>query len=104
MPRPTSVSVTGVGTSNPILLDVFGSPNVSLQAVVSGTATYTIQQTLDNVRDNGAAAATWFDHPDTALVGATASKQGNYAYVPTATRINLTSGTGTVTLTAVQAG
>jgi len=104
MPRPTSVSVTGVGTSDPVLLDVFGSPNVSLQAVVSGTATYTIQQTLDNVRDNGAAAATWFDHPDTALVDATTSKQGNYAYVPTAARVNLTVGSGSVTLTVVQAG
>ncbi len=105
--RPMTVTVSdasgGVKYSNSAVLDYYGRPEVSLQAVVTGTANYTIQQTLDNPLEAGV-TPTWFDHPDSTLVAATASKQGNYAYIPVAVRVKLNSGTGSVALTLVQAG
>jgi hypothetical protein len=83
-------------------MDYFGQPEVSLQVVVSGTANWTIQQTLDNPNNGG--NPTWFDHPDTNLVTQTVNRQGNYAYIPTAVRLQLNSGNGSATLTVVQAG
>jgi hypothetical protein len=105
--RPIQVSVSdasgGAKNSAAAVLDYYGRPEVSLQAVVTGTVNYTIQQTLDNPLEAGA-TLTWFDHPDTNLVSQTVNRQGNYAYIPTAVRVRLTSGTGSVRLTITQAG
>lgn len=105
--RPTQVTVSdasgGAKNSAAAVLDYYGRPEVSLQAVVTGTATYTIQQTLDNPLEAGV-TPTWFDHPDTNLVSQTVNRQGNYAYIPVAVRVRQTAGSGSVTLTVVQAG
>ncbi len=93
----------GAKTSAALPFDIYNRPECSLQVVVTGTVSYTVQQTLDDVFDS-TVTATWFDHPDTNLVAATANKQGNYAYIPAAVRIKLNSGSGSVTLTAIQAG
>ena len=111
----TDVSVAGGGTvgtvrvgfgtagvAPPIILDIHGRPDVSLQVVVSGTVTWTLQQTLDSLWD--IPIPTWFNHPDTNMVAQTVNRQGNYAYIPSAVRLLLTSGTGTATLTVVQSG
>ena len=111
----TDVSVVGGGTvgtvrvgfgssgvTPPIILDIHGRPDVSLQVVVSGSATWTIQQSLDNMWDN--MTPTWFSHPDPNMVAQTVNRQGNYAYVPFAVRLLITSGTGTATLTVIQSG
>jgi hypothetical protein len=101
--RPVTVSSSdasgGTVYSSTVPLDIF-SDEVALQAVVTGTATYTIEQTLSD--PFGTAALTWFDHSDTNLVGATASKQGNYDFVPRAVRVKQTAGSGSVALTIVQ--
>ena len=99
----TSDASGGAVNSNPAVLDYYGRPEVSLQVVVTGTATYTIQQTLDNPLEAGA-TITWFDHPDTNLVAQSVNRQGNYAYIPVAVRIRQTAGDGSVALTALQAG
>lgn len=111
----TDVSVAGGGTvgtvrvgfaangvTPPVILDIHGRPEVSLQVVVSGTVTWTLQQTLDNIWD--VASPTWFSHPDANMVSQTVNRQGNYAYIPSATRLQITSGTGSATLTVVQSG
>lgn len=101
--RPVVVTLAAPGASAPIPLDIYARPQISLQADVTGTVNYTVQQTLDDVFDPSV-TPTWFNHPDAALVGATADAQGNYAYVPRATRIVYNSGTGSVRYTVVQAG
>jgi hypothetical protein len=93
----------GVKTSNALPFDIYNRPECSLQVVVTGTVSYTVQQTLDNIFD-ATVTPTWFDHPDSNLVSATTNKQGNYAYIPSAVRLKLNSGTGSATLTAIQAG
>lgn len=99
--RPIIVSQTGAGNSAPAVLNIHGRPEVGLQVVVNGTVNYTVQQTLDDPADAG---ATWFDHPDSALVATAANAQSNYAYVPRAVRVKVNSGAGTATLTIIQAG
>lgn len=105
--RPISITLSdasgGAKQSNPIIMDYHGRPEVSLQVTVSGTANYTVQQTLDN--PNAAnVTPTWFDHPDANLVAQTVNRQGNYAYIPVAIRLVLNSGSGSATITVVQAG
>jgi len=92
----------GAKTSNPIIMDYFGQPEVSLQVVVSGTVNWTVQQTLDDPNNGG--TVTWFPHPDTNMVTQIVNRQGNYAYVPVAVRLLLSSGSGSATLTVVQTG
>ena len=101
--RNQVVSQTGAGSSQPLIMNTNGLPMVSLQVVVTGTVNYTVQQTLDNLFDTSI-TPTWFDHPDTNLVAATASKQGNYAYVPFGVRVTVNSGSGTARLTTIPAG
>jgi hypothetical protein len=97
-----SVGFGSAGVTPPIILDIHGRPDVSLQVVVSGTVTWTVQQTLDNMWNT--TSATWFDHPDANMVAQTVNRQGNYAYIPAAVRLLITSGTGSATFTVVQSG
>ena len=99
----TSDASGGTKNSNSAVLDYYGRPEVALQVVVTGTVNYTVQQTLDNVLD-ATVTPTWFSHPDANMVAQTVSRQGNYAYIPTAVRIQQTSGSGSTRLTIVQAG
>lgn len=105
--RPIVISTTdasgGTTTSATAPLNIHGRPEVSLQLDVNGTATCTVQQTLDDVYDS-TVTPVWVDHPDTNLVGATADKQGNYAYIPRAVRLRQTAGNGSARLTIIQAG
>lgn len=99
----TSDASGGTQTSPVAVVDIHGRPEISLQLDVTGTATATVQQTLDNVFDTSI-TPTWFDHPDANLVGATADKQGNYAFVPFAIRLQQTAGAGSAKLTIIQSG
>ncbi len=98
----TSDASGGVKTAQAII-SYHGLSTIGLQVVVTGSVAYTIQQTLDNINDP-TITPTWFDHPDTNLVAATASKQGNYAYPPAAIRISQASGAGSCVFTIIQAG
>lgn len=111
----TGVSVVGGGTigtvrvgfaapgvTAPLPLDIHGRPDVSLQVVVTGTVTWTVQQSLDNPFNIN--MPTYLDHPDPNMVAQTVNRQGNYAYVPASVRLRITSGTGRATLTIIQSG
>lgn len=86
-------------------LDHYTGDGAALAVVLGGTATYTVQHTFDDVQaqvwkdgyDWDAAGANWLDHDSTDFVSATASADGNYAFLPKATRVKVTSWTsGTV--------
>jgi hypothetical protein len=95
----------GVASSRPIFLDRYALAPTALQVDVSGTANYTVQQSLNDPNDVGYTNVNWFSHPDSALVAVAAGAQGNYAYIPTVTRITLNSQTnpGFVTYSVLQA-
>ena len=100
-----TVGTNGVGSSRPIFLDTFAPAPTALQITVSGTVNATVQQSLDDPNSiaGGYAAVTWVNHPDTNLVTLISTVQGNYAYLPRIVRVLLNSGTGSVTLTVIQA-
>ena len=104
-----TVGTNTVADSQWVRFDDFAANSqVSIQCTVSGTVNYTVQQTMEdpNYITNQLptptyqwtpASVSWVDHPDTALVAATATKQGNYGYAPVWAKVVLNSGTGTVT-------
>lgn len=103
--RPIVLTRTGTGVTAVAPLDTYVSPfNIGMGVVVSGTVNYTVQHTFDNVQAPGysAASGNWFNHPT--MTGLTGSQDGNYAFPVAAIRVNVASGTGVVTLTAIQAG
>jgi hypothetical protein len=103
--RPVSFSVTGVGNSVVCPTDYYVSPfNIALNVVVTGTITYTVQYTFDDVYAAGfnPATANWTNHPS--LTAQTATKDSNIAYPVTGIRLTTSAGTGTAALTIIQAG
>ena len=93
--RPQTQSQTGAGSTNGIVTDYYISPfNIGFGVVVSGTVNYTVQHTFDGTN--------WFNHPDVA--SATTNQDGNYAFPVAQIRLTVNSGSGTATLTAIQAG
>ena len=99
-----TVGTNGVAGSRPIDMDQMGLGPISLQATASGTVNFTIQQSLDDPNRVGLSSIAWVNHPDSTLVTATGTVQGNYAYPPQVARLVLNSGSGSVTLTAIQSG
>ena len=98
--RPQVISLTGTGTTAWIPLDYKQAPfNVSVAAVVSGTITYDVEHTFDEVFDT-TITPTAFKHAT--IVSQTANKDGNYAFPIRAVRVNNTAGTGSTTLTILQ--
>lgn len=103
--RPVTVSQTGVGTSPLIVWDYIQTPfNASISTIVTGTVTYTIQHTFDDVFASTytPAAGNWFDHDVANMVSATTNQDSNYSAPIRASRINQTAGTGSVSLTGLQ--
>ena len=99
--RQQVVSKTGTGSSSIIPMNLDSTPfNVGFGVVASGTVTYTVQHTFDNPWTT--TNPTWFDHPTVA--SETASADGNYAFPVAAIKVAVTAGTGTATLTVIQAG
>jgi hypothetical protein len=103
--RPVRVSVTGVGVSAPIPVNLHQTPfAIGLGVKVTGTVTYSVQHTFDDVYDPAFSPATavWYNHPT--LNALVVNADSNYAFPVTAIRLNNTLGTGSATLTAIQAG
>lgn len=97
--RPKSKTQTGVGTTAPIPIDWRKKDfQLALQTIVTGTATYNIEHTLDNVYT--VASPNWL--PNNTLQNLSVSADGNYAFPVFAIRINVTSGTGSVQLNILQ--
>jgi hypothetical protein len=100
---PVTLSKTGTGASRPYQADYWPVPfNLGFGCVItSGAATYSVQHTFDDIQ-NPAITPTWFNHAT--VVGVSANADGNYAFPVTAIRLYVTEGTGSVSLTIVQAG
>jgi hypothetical protein len=102
MPRPTSVTVSSQASSATIPVNWraknFG---ISVLCVVpSGTLTYKVQHTGDDIYDP-AVTPVWKDHAT--LTGKTASADGNYDFPVRAVRLTVTAYTdGSVTMTLIQ--
>jgi phospholipase/lecithinase/hemolysin len=110
--RPITVTVSdasgGTKYSNLVRLDNWAFGQVGVQLSVTGTVNYTLQQTMDDPNSTtdpvALASINWVNCADSAVVGATATKQTNYQFAPIFCRVVLNSGSGSVTATFVQVG
>jgi hypothetical protein len=98
-----TVDTLGIGGSQEIPLDRYLNPfNVSLAALLlSGAANFTVQFTLDNVF-GGSGPFNWFAVNGMSAVAV--NTNGTLISAVTAVRLLTNSGTGAVSLTAVQSG
>lgn len=98
------VSQTGVGVSPWFVLNPHVTPfNVGVAAVISGTVTYGVEYTYDD--PNTVTTPTAFPL-STIPAGTVASKDGQpgITWPVCSVRVNVSAGTGTVTVTFIQAG
>jgi len=102
----TTITKSGTGRSSPCAVDDFQSPfNVGVgAAITSGAATFNIEYSFDDPMADGytVASATWY--VATGFSAVSASTGGSFTVPCKAICINITSGTGTVTASVVQAG
>jgi hypothetical protein len=81
-----------------IRLDPF---NVGVGVKVTGTVTYSVEHTFDDVWTAGVTPVAF---QNSSMTAQTTNKDGNYAFGVRAIRVNVTAGTGTATMTLVQSG
>lgn len=100
--RSVTKSQTGTGSTAVVVMNTELNPfNVGFGVVVSGTVNYTVQHTFSDVF-NSAVTPTWFNHPS--IASQTTNQDGNYAFPVSGLRLTVNSGSGTATLTIIQAG
>jgi len=100
MANPSVVTQTGTGTSAWIPVDnTQNAFAIGFGCVVSGTVTYDVQHTFDDIYDADVTPVA-FTH--SVVTGKTANQDGNYAFPIRAIRLNVTAGTGSVTITILQ--
>ena len=101
-----TVGTSGVGGSKWVVFDAFAPSMISIQCNVTGTIDYTLQTTLNDPYDPitpvAPASVVWVNSSDTAVVGATATKQSNFMFAPVYARILINSGAGSVAATFLQ--
>lgn len=103
--RRVTLTQTGTGSSAVDVPDQYIAPfAIGIGVKVTGTVTYTVQHTFDDVflPTFDPAAATWFDHPS--LTAQTTNKDSNYAFPVAGIRLTVSAGSGTATAVLLQAG
>ena len=108
--QPITVSTTdatsGTTYSRKVRMDSWANAQSIIQVNVTGTATYTVETSMDDPNDptfaTPEAAMTWINCADSAVVAKTASAQGVLAVTPTFIRIKQTAGNGICTMTVAQ--
>lgn len=102
-----TAGMTNTASSPWVRFDDFAPSNISIQCNVSGSATYTVQSTLDDPNSPFSPVAigsmTWVNSSDTTVVGAIATQQSNFLFAPKFARVVLTTtSTGSVSSTFLQ--
>lgn len=96
------ISKTGTGSSSIYAADYFQTPfNIGIQAVLTGTATFSVEYTLDDITD-ASVTPTWT--AITGLSAVSASTNGQLTIPCRGIRLTIASGTGGVVATICQAG
>lgn len=105
--RPVTVQAGASPASSPVVpLDLYLTPfNVTLQCIVNGVATYSVEWTNDDVFSPtfDPNTANWFAAAAN-LTGATTNQVGTLQAPVTAVRVRTTAGAGSVSMRVTQAG
>ena len=97
--RPQVITQSGTGSTAWIPLDYKQSPfNVGFGVTVTGTVTYQIEHTFDDVFDSIITPVA-FSH---STASGSTNTDGNYAFPIRAVRITVSTGTGDVKLNLLQ--
>jgi hypothetical protein len=103
-----TVGTNNVASSPWVRFDDYALSQTAIQATVSGTVTYTIQQTLQDPNSPtnpvNPYSVVWLNTNDTAAVNATTTIQTSYQYSPTYAKVTITAGTGSVGAVFTQFG
>lgn len=103
--RPSQTTTSGVSISAIVPVDIYcPSSDKGVFVVVTGTVTYTVQITADDVFDPSITPI-WFNVDATAnanLIAATTSQQGTIDTPCRAIRVNQTAGAGSTRAVIVQ--
>lgn len=100
--KTLSTSDASGGTKNSAAweVDLTGEHvNIECGAVVTGTATFSVQYTYNNVND-GSVTTTWWNHP--LATDQTANAEAAFDRPVRAIRLQQTAGNGSVSMTCVQ--
>ena len=91
-----------IGPSAWVPLDTYRTPfSVGASAVITGSPTYNVEYTFDDVQNS---AITPTVYSNLTVTGATANSNCAITVPITAIRANVTSGSGSVVLTVIQSG
>ena len=103
MARPTTVTVSSATSSAWIPVDWRSTPfNLSFAVIMTGTLTYKVEHTLDDIFDP---AVTPSPLTHEFITASTTSDDGNYAYPIRAIRLTISSYTsGSATMSVIQPG
>jgi hypothetical protein len=108
MARPVVFTIDGTDQGNGASVTPYWEPNrhitpfaIGFGVVVSGTITYSIQHTFDEI-GNPAVTPVWFTHPQVSVTIGNAD--GNYAFPVRGIRGIRSAGTGSAQVTFIQAG
>jgi len=103
-----TVGTNTIASSMWVRFDDWAMPQTSIQATVSGTVNYTVEQTLQdpNSPTNPIAPyqVSWVNISDPNMVSSTTTAQSNYSSTPMFARVTLSNGTGSVTAIFAQSG
>lgn len=103
--RSQTVTTSGTSISTIVCFDTYRNPfNVSIATEVTGTATYTVQHTFDDVVTSDPSTAVWFDSDDTSMVASTTNANSNFIAPVLAARLNQTGGNGSIRCIFTQSG
>jgi hypothetical protein len=101
--RTTSDASGGTKNSTPWEPDVQGDHfDIECANVVTGTVTYTVQYSYDDVNALGVAGVTWWNHP--ATMSATGNTEAGFDRPVRWIRLQQTAGNGSVIMTCIQTG
>ena len=106
--RPVRVTLTALGKSNPIILDTYRNPFiVGINVAKTGDVIYTVEYTYDDVfassYDPDALSSQWITMSAFSPTK-NVSAEGTQTSPVVAVRLNVTSITGSATMTVIQAG
>ena len=108
--QPITVTTTdataGTTYSRPVRMDSWANAQSAIQVTVTGTATYTVETSMDDPNDATSpvafASMTWVNATDANIVAKTATASGVLAVTPIFVRIKQTAGNGSTKMTIAQ--
>lgn len=108
--QPVTVSTTdasgGTTYSSLVRMDTWANAQSIIQVNVTGTATYTVETSMDDPNSPtdpvAVGSMVWLNCADSAVVAKSASAQGVLAATPIFVRLKQTAGNGSCTMTIAQ--